>query len=99
MAAWWKECTQHIIVIKLCSRHVDLHHAVWLQVHGEQDRLVPIGNSCRLSAVLGGAPVVKIAGCGHNPMEELPQCFTSEVCRFVDATVRPHIASSSRMHT
>jgi pimeloyl-ACP methyl ester carboxylesterase len=68
---------------------------VCMQVHGEQDRLVPIGNSCRLSAVLGGAPVVKIAGCGHNPMEELPECFISEVCRFVDTTVRPRLAAAS----
>jgi pimeloyl-ACP methyl ester carboxylesterase len=51
-------------------------------LHGEQDNLVPIGNSCRMSAVLG-VPLIKISDCGHTPAEEVPQCFVQEVSRFV----------------
>lgn len=52
-------------------------------MHGEQDALVPIANSCRLSALLG-APLVKISECGHTPAEEVPECFIAEVERFVN---------------
>ena len=53
-----------------------------LILHGEQDSLVPIGNSCRLSAVLD-APLIKIADCGHTPAEEVPACFVELLRRFV----------------
>jgi pimeloyl-ACP methyl ester carboxylesterase len=51
-------------------------------VHGEQDCLVPIGNSSRLSAALG-APLVKLSDCGHTPAEEVPQVFVEVLTRFV----------------
>ena len=51
-------------------------------VHGEQDSLVPIGNSCRLSAALR-APLVKLSDCGHTPAEEVPRCFVEVIARFV----------------
>ena len=52
-----------------------------LLVHGEQDSLVPVSNSCRLSAVLR-APLIKIADCGHTPAEEVPDAFVDIVTRF-----------------
>ena len=51
-------------------------------LHGEQDNLVPVGNSCRLAAVLG-VPLVKVSDCGHTPAEETPECFVHEMTRFV----------------
>lgn len=61
-------------------------HVPVLIMHGEQDTLVPIGNSCRLSAVIQ-APLIKISGCGHTPAEELPDMFVDEVARFVQECV------------
>eukprot|EP00892_Ulva_mutabilis_P009595 jgi/Ulvmu1/7007/UM033_0065.1 len=57
-----------------------------LIVHGEQDTLVPISNSCRLAAVIQ-APLVKISGCGHTPAEEMPAIFVEEVSRFMKENI------------
>jgi pimeloyl-ACP methyl ester carboxylesterase len=51
-------------------------------LHGEQDWVMPIWNSCRLSAVLG-VPLVKVPNCGHTPAEEVPDCFVHEMAQFV----------------
>lgn len=64
-----------------------------LIIHGEQDTLVPIGNSCRLSAVIQ-APLVKVSGCGHTPAEELPELFVAEVSRFVKQHVWTDVSSA-----
>jgi pimeloyl-ACP methyl ester carboxylesterase len=59
------------------------HKVPVLILHGEQDGLIPIGNSCRLAAVLD-ATLVKVSDCGHTPAEEVPACFVHEVERFVE---------------
>ena len=66
-----------------------------LIIHGEQDTLVPIGNSCRLAAVIH-APLIKISGCGHTPAEELPEMFVEEVSRFMKENILTEVAPDRR---
>ena len=58
------------------------HRVPVLIVHGEQDAIVPVGNSCRMSAMLQ-VPVLKLANCGHSPHEEMPSAFVELVTALV----------------
>ena len=71
------------------------HNIPVVIIHGQQDVIVPISNSTRLSASLGGAELVRIVNCGHTPAEETPDVFISEVTRFVNDTVLPFKAAGS----
>ena len=59
-------------------------------IHGQQDVIVPISNSTRLSASLGQVQLVRIVNCGHNCAEETPECFVAEIARFVNNEVLVH---------
>jgi pimeloyl-ACP methyl ester carboxylesterase len=63
------------------------HRIPVLIVHGEQDRVVPIGNSRRLARRLPGCRLAVFTQCGHMPQEELPQGFVAAVAEFLEQQV------------
>ena len=62
-----------------------------LIVHGDEDAIVPVGNSARLREMIPGARLAVMEGVGHMPHEEAPERFIAEVAQFVRAgqTERP----------
>ena len=56
-----------------------------LIVHGDEDAIVPIGNSARLREMIPGARLAVMEGVGHMPHEEAPERFIAEVAQFVRA--------------
>ena len=56
-----------------------------LIVHGDEDAIVPLGNSVRLRESIPGAELAVMEGVGHMPHEEAPAKFVEKVARFVRA--------------
>lgn len=56
-----------------------------LIVHGDEDAIVPVGNSARLREMIPGARLAVMEGVGHMPHEEAPERFIAEVAQFVRA--------------
>ena len=56
-----------------------------LIVHGEDDRLVPLRNSKRLTALIPHSRLVILPECGHSPQEEMPHRLVSSVQEFLAA--------------
>jgi pimeloyl-ACP methyl ester carboxylesterase len=54
-----------------------------LVITGEDDRVVPTGESIRLTEELPDARLVVIPDCGHVPMEECPQSFLESITGFL----------------
>jgi pimeloyl-ACP methyl ester carboxylesterase len=73
----------------LASRdlHLDQHlgelQLPVLVVTGDDDRIVPMEESIRLSKALPAAELVVIPNCGHVPQEECPEPFIKAVVDFV----------------
>lgn len=71
------------------SRQRNLGHRVAdvrtaaLVITGDDDRIVPVESSIRLSEELPGAELVVIPACGHLPQEECPEQFMTAVRAFV----------------
>ena len=55
-----------------------------LVITGEDDRIVPTGNSQRLASELPEAQLVVIPDCGHVPHEERPEEFLEAVTGFLE---------------
>ena len=55
-----------------------------LVIHGEEDRIVPLGDSRRLAEMIPGSTLSVIEGVGHLPHEESPD----EFLRVVDSWMR-----------
>ncbi len=57
-----------------------------LIIHGSDDRAVPLANSKRLLASLGGkssrASLLELPACGHCPQEELPEMVSEAIAAF-----------------
>ena len=56
-----------------------------LIVHGDEDAIVPLGNSVMLRESIPGAELAVMEGVGHMPHEEAPAKFVEKVARFVRA--------------
>ena len=57
-----------------------------LVVTGDDDRIVPTGQSIQLSREIPGAELVVLKDCGHVPQEECPDQFMTSVQAFVADT-------------
>jgi pimeloyl-ACP methyl ester carboxylesterase len=55
-----------------------------LIVHGELDRVIPVGNGRLLSVRMPNAELVMLPGQAHVPMLEQPAPFAELVCNFLD---------------
>jgi pimeloyl-ACP methyl ester carboxylesterase len=55
-----------------------------LVVHGELDRVVPVGNGRLLAERMPKAELVLLEGQAHAPMLERPREFGELICRFLD---------------
>jgi len=84
----WQE-RRSSLLDRFCAAQT-AHAIPVLIVHGQQDVIIPISNSTRLSASLGGVQLVRIVNCGHTPPEETPACFVAEIERFVASEVLRH---------
>jgi pimeloyl-ACP methyl ester carboxylesterase len=54
-----------------------------LVVTGDDDRIVPAGQSVRLAQALSGSDLLVIPNCGHLPQEECPEPFLQAVEAFL----------------
>lgn len=54
-----------------------------LVVSGDQDRVVPVAESVRLSQRLPNAALALIPDCGHLPHEECPEAFIARISVFL----------------
>jgi pimeloyl-ACP methyl ester carboxylesterase len=66
---------------------LDELNAPTLVITGDDDRIVPTGQSIRLAGELPNAQLVVIDESGHIPHEEQPQVFMDAVMSFMNATV------------
>ena len=55
-----------------------------LVVTGDDDRIVPTGESLRLAQDIPAAGLVVFPACGHTPQEECPQAFLEAVLTFLE---------------
>jgi len=55
-----------------------------LVITGDDDRIVPTGNSIQLAQEIPGARLVVLENCGHLPQEECPDAFMHSVVDFID---------------
>lgn len=73
----------HLTQAERLANVVRLHNIRVLIVHGKDDALVPIANSCRLAQILPNTTCIEFNQCGHMPHEEMPEKFVEEVSNFV----------------
>lgn len=59
-------------------------HVPTLVMSGDDDQIVPTGQSVRLAKDLPGSELVIVPNCGHIPQEESPQEFLKAVQDFVN---------------
>ncbi len=58
-----------------------------LVITGDDDRIVPVESSVRLSGELLNAELAVLANCGHVPQEECPGEFLASVLAFLEDTL------------
>ncbi|MFN2168505.1 MAG: alpha/beta fold hydrolase, partial [Anaerolineae bacterium] len=89
MAGWdlaWAE-----LLNRSLSSHVDVGQRLAsirqpaIVITGDGDKLVPMADTKRVSAVLPGATLVVLTDCGHVPQEECPRAFMEAVGAWLES--------------